>query len=668
MKKILFVITEIAPLDRGGIGTFSKNMIKMFSGKFQMAFLYCGNTGPNAVEKAYPDLKFYYPPLSGQELKAKAAMDISEILSETIDSIFQKDIYDYVEFVDWGGWAHQTIMLKRSGMSNIPWSTTIAVRVHSTEHALRKYEHRMLSLRDGETSDFEMASLMLADLVICHVAPLAKLIADEIKNLFGRDIVDKIFVTSMPVYIVGQESKESIVANRKTNIVFSSKTQQIKRPDLFVQGTAAFLKNQENYDGDIVFAAHINEDAYTRSVLSLIPRELKNRFVHDRNLTPKDRDDAIAKGITVFTAEYESFCFAAYEASLSGSLVVLNSVNPAFADGTVWVDGANCIKFDGTSKDLSAALQKAFARKIPLQSVRDKLPEPQIYIPAEKPAHKKRPSVDILILVNNWQRMGGTINSIRLNAFDPETSLHLFQTQDALQDANLQETTCKQLAGQLNILHQGANCIEALAQCAQESNADYILSISSGDELSPDIFYAFQRACAYEDIDVYSSWTRNPGGEGYINRFYGAMTLNAWRYNLIAPPLAFYKTQLLRDYFKKAKGRIFNYYAMHLHFSMTGANYVISPRNECINSNPYNEYSIHDSNHVEKSAFFRAILLEFVQMHPPTLAILMAKPELNQPVMTTNRALPSFDTYIYRKYIKKIKFIDNILRFFGIVR
>ncbi len=668
MKKLLFIVTEIAPLDRGGIGTFSRNIIREFFGKFSIAFLYCGNAPHEALEREYPEIRFHFLPRESKPLFEKTAAQISEVIAGTLDIIFQKEIFDYIEFMDWGGWAHQTIMLKRSGASNIPASTVIAVRIHSTEHALRKYEHRLLSLGDGETSDFELGSILLADSVVCHVAPIAALITNEIKSLFGKDISGKIIITSMPVYIRGNEKNSSITASHSTNIVFSSKTQQIKRPDLFVTGASLFLERNKAYNGKIIFAAHMNEDVYTRSVLSLIPKEKKDFFVYDKNIAGKERDAIISGGITVFPAEYESFCFAAYEASMTGSIVVLNETNPAFADGTPWEDGVNCIKFDGTAEGLCAALERAASLGAPLQSVRRNLPEPQIVIPFLPPkSQASPPSVDILICAHDLKGLGNTMQSIQLNGFGEETAIHVFLTHEAIRAMEAVPGLRDKVGGRFRILPQGAAPIAALRTCAAESNADYILFLPAGDELSPNILDAFIKSSKNNDIDVFSSWTCNVHQGGHINRFYGAMPLNGWRANLVASSLAFYKTTLIRDYFKKAGGRVFNFYAMHLHLSMTGANYVISNRHESINNNSYHEYSIHDSPPMEKSAFFRALLLDFLPIPPPTLAILMARPELTQTSGSSGKTLPTFDTYIYRKYIRRIKFIDNILRRLKIV-
>lgn len=669
MKKLLFVVTEIAPLDKGGIGTFSRNMVRRFSGEFSMAFLYCGNILPEAIKREYPDIKFYFLPCGLRELSGKTAAQISELLAETLDFIFQTDVFDYVEFMDWGGWAHQSIMLKRSGKSNISHSTVIAVRIHSTEHALRKYEHRLLSLHDGVASDFELTSVLLADLVICHVAPIAKLVVDEIKSLFGKDITHKIAVTPMPVYINGDEEEHSTIATESTEIVFSSKTQQIKRPDVFVHGVSAFLEKNKNHEGDVVFAAHINEDTYTRSVFSLIPKRLMHRFVYDRFFKKEERDGAIANGITVFPAEYESFCFAAYEASLLGSIVVLNETNPAFSEATPWVDGVNCIKFDGTADGLCLALERVISLKQPLQSIRGRLPEAQIIIPdLSGPRRQAPPLIDIVIYAKDLKDMGDTMSSIKLNSFGNETDVHLFLADEAAQSLETDSVTRDKIAGRFSVVPSATNPVELLGACAQKSKSDYILFIASGNQLAPDLLATFKKSFEHYDADVFSTWTRNLHHGGHLNRYYGAMPLNAWRYNMIASPLAFYKTSLLKKYFKKAGGRLFNFYAMHMYLSMTGADYVISSRNECITDNPYHEYCIHDSGAIERAAFFRAILFEMLQVPPPTLAILMAKPELMQLTASgPGKGLPSFDTYIYRKYIKKVKILDNILRYLKIV-
>jgi hypothetical protein len=67
--------------------------------------------------------------------------------------------------------------------------------------------------------------------------------------------------------------------------------------------------------------------------------------------------------VTIFSTAYESFCLAAHEAALLGSMVVVNNNNPAFGDDTPWIDEENCFKFDGGIRHLTERLQYIWSNR-----------------------------------------------------------------------------------------------------------------------------------------------------------------------------------------------------------------------------------------------------------------------------------------------------------------
>jgi hypothetical protein len=116
--------------------------------------------------------------------------------------------------------------------------------------------------------------------------------------------------------------------------------------------------------------------------------------------------------VAIFPGAFETFCFAAYEASLAGALVVLNTTNIGFGDGTPWIDGVNCLKFDGSIGGLRDLLSQiftsdSFSRRIgqlrPIDYKHANAPywmkgqEPK-YAPRSKP---DKSSVPVSILIPN---------------------------------------------------------------------------------------------------------------------------------------------------------------------------------------------------------------------------------------------------------------------------
>jgi glycosyltransferase involved in cell wall biosynthesis len=88
----------------------------------------------------------------------------------------------------------------------------------------------------------------------------------------------------------------------------------------------------------------------------VVPKQFETSIIFLEEERSEVRNQKIEGQISVFTSEYESFCLAAYEASLGGSIPFLNFNNPSFDDASRWRDKVNCIKFDGSADDLCEKL------------------------------------------------------------------------------------------------------------------------------------------------------------------------------------------------------------------------------------------------------------------------------------------------------------------------
>nr|WP_276557418.1 glycosyltransferase family 2 protein [Prosthecomicrobium hirschii] len=192
------------------------------------------------------------------------------------------------------------------------------------------------------------------------------------KRLYGfrDDEWDPRFILHPPPVLLDYSNQptRSIVPDAETAIIFGSKLQRIKNPATFIRGCVGFLRTSREFRGTVRLLAHDFDGFYADQIKALVPTDLSSRITFSPGAP--DRNESIAQGISVLSSDFESYCLAAYEASLLGGIVVLNNSNPAFGNNTAWIDGVNCIKYDGSALSLVAALRRAATLCAPLDIVR----------------------------------------------------------------------------------------------------------------------------------------------------------------------------------------------------------------------------------------------------------------------------------------------------------
>jgi glycosyltransferase involved in cell wall biosynthesis len=265
----------------------------------------------------------------------------------------------YVEFPDWGAVGFASLQEKRLGLAFE--RATMAVRLHTSDSMLSATESKPVDRASLALYDLERKSLADCDLVIGQVGSTAHAM-QTFFDFHDDEWLNRLVIDAPPVVLDhGAEAASSIVPDADTPIVFSSKIQRIKRPDVFVRGCSDFLRKHPEYRGTVHLMAMAPDPVYRDEIARLVPADLAHRFVFDGAAGSEARHELIRRSVCVFPNTFESFCLAAYEASLSGALCIVNRANPAFADESPWIDGDNCLRFDGTPADLSRALAKAFA-------------------------------------------------------------------------------------------------------------------------------------------------------------------------------------------------------------------------------------------------------------------------------------------------------------------
>ncbi len=376
MTMKVFVTRELFPFTAGGIGRVVANMLATATDaeRRSMAVLYVGDSvEEDAFAQVYPGVTFlawpheryrgvdakghWYPPM--------AAFGHSTLHWESVHVLQGLEEFEvlhgapaYVEFIDWGAAAFAPSQRRRSGTGL--QSTLLAVRLHTTDSILSDFEPRPQDVARLALFDLERKALADCDIIVGQLPP----VAEAFRVFYGfaeADWLPRLVQHAPPVLLDNIAVAEAThQLDLKTPLLFTSKLQDIKRPDVFIRGCVQFMQERPEYEGVIVFLAHSFNAPYQSYINSLIPVALRKRVVFVKGVNGASREQRIAKSVCVFPSPWESFCLAAYEAGLSGALCLLNERNPAFGDNTPWIDGENCGKFDGTGEGLAAALHRLF--------------------------------------------------------------------------------------------------------------------------------------------------------------------------------------------------------------------------------------------------------------------------------------------------------------------
>jgi len=382
----VFVTRELYPFTAGGIGRAIANLLDTHAGVrggHEFAVVYLGQPlGETGFRERYPGTVlidaspssyvesdtdgFHYPPadqFSTHPLHAESvrAMQALKRLANEHGPL------DYVEFSDWGAVAFASLQEKRLGLAF--QDTTLAVRLHTSDSVLSATESKPVDQASLILYDLERKALADCDLLIGQVPATARWM-QRFFDFPDSEWLPRLRIDPPPVRLEhGAPALASVVAQSATSIVFSSKIQRIKRPDVFVRGCCEFLKANPAYAGRIVLAAIAQDVDYLDVVKRLVPPDLADRFSFIQDATPEQRARLIAGSVCVFPGSFESFCLAAFEASMSGALCIVNESNPAFSRESAWIDAVNCVKFDGGASGLSRALTRAFSMEQALQPV-----------------------------------------------------------------------------------------------------------------------------------------------------------------------------------------------------------------------------------------------------------------------------------------------------------
>ncbi|GEL71623.1 glycosyltransferase [Myxococcus virescens] len=261
--------------------------------------------------------------------------------------------FDVVEFIDFHGWAFCSLQEKRLGLAFA--QTTLSVRLHSTSGILMPLEPNTLEVENLGRYEIERKALFDADVVVAHLPCIASI--NQRFYGFDEQWLRKVRVEFPPVVVDAAPVPAPPIPATQRNLVFITKIQPLKHPDVFVRAAVLLMRGWPEYAGKAVLACHSFDSSYLAEIKGLVPTDLMDRFVFMK--PGPDRDVLMRSGVVAITSRFESLNLTAYESSVAGGRLVLNAECAAFGDDSPFVDGVNCHKYDGTVDGLAATLRKA---------------------------------------------------------------------------------------------------------------------------------------------------------------------------------------------------------------------------------------------------------------------------------------------------------------------
>lgn len=529
---ICFVATELYPFTRGGIGVLCANLMEQSaSPDVATTFLYVGDQPISSEQFAfhYPHARLVvaehearrnprYEELPGWAFSSGewhrrsfvAMLAIEQMLDDGVD-------LDWIEFQDFGGLGAVTLAERVLNSAFRP--LRVAVRIHGAESTIRLSEPRFGQLEHLWTMDLERSALLQADLVVSHAAGVEDYVRAAL-GPHGRNVGQTWIVQTPPILgnrflrfsqSIGTDQERP----KQRNIVFASKIQDIKRPKVFVRGCAEYFSAAgADRPGDAIIMTACDEGAWASLTASLTEYQLE-RFRLLPLTGTEDRMRVFAESVVVIPGPYESLCLLAFEAAACGAILVLNGNNPAFDDDSVWVDGVNAIKFDGTSKGLASALTVATSQNTPVRQRPYRPPAPSTpYWQEDRQVagggeHVVNGTVGVVVTnYNLGEYLGSAIRSVVSGTRAPDKLMIVDDASSAVGErAFIEEAVAYAQEGgvEASAVFLAAN--RGLAAARNEAldclDTDYVIFLDADDLLEPGfIKRAADALDAHHDVDV----------------------------------------------------------------------------------------------------------------------------------------------------------------------
>lgn len=384
MASVCFVLDELYPFTSGGIGRLAHNLIqherergvhelhlivptrcpidaRVFTATFGSAVrLHRVELLPTPKQR----LAWWWRDsrtLLRQGLReSHAVFDVLQRLAR------EGTVFDFIEFTDFLGWGAVSVDRRRA-----LGHARIVVRLHAGFGFLAALEERTLAGSEHNQAQLEKRAVAGADLVVAHLPGPARQL---FSYYFGEAPRTATTMIALPPVVWPSVVAVAVMRRSAPDILFLSKIQAVKNPELFIDACTAFFDRHPSYAGRAELACHAMESNYRSSVLARIPARWRDKIVWRPPLSAAEWRERVPGSIVVVPSTFESLCLLAYEAIAAGAVVCVNASCPAFSEDSPWADGDNCLKFAPAATALAEVLELAVFGELRLQT---RLPAPE---------------------------------------------------------------------------------------------------------------------------------------------------------------------------------------------------------------------------------------------------------------------------------------------------
>lgn len=369
-RAVAFAAEELFPFGPGGIGRLVHHLVRqaLAEGIPRVHLFLPASLGARTAEVQ----ALFGPAVTASTFDASApgALARSHALARHVAAhCAAHDAYDWIELPDFRGLGFATLQLGATvGLRHEP---ALRVRVHGPNTLIAWHEQERLDDERATQFELERQALTLADLVIAPSVPVRDAVATFFR--LGEGWRRRVTIALPPR---GSAPDETRTPPAGQDVIFPTKFQRIKRPDLFVAGASALMRRRPAWRGRAILAAHRNEGVEA-PLFRELPAAQRARFEW-APWSAAERAEHFAGQVVVVPSDFETLSLAAWEAAAVGARVVGSTRCPAFMEGSPWAAWPGFHGFDGTLEGLVAALERALDAPVPgpLSAPAGPLPRP----------------------------------------------------------------------------------------------------------------------------------------------------------------------------------------------------------------------------------------------------------------------------------------------------
>lgn len=417
MTRTLFILDELYPVDRGGIGRLMFNIVqhaKQDSPALDLHFL-LGRQKPADHEVLTQALsgaaQVHYLDKPAEISEWLGVADISKSIASnpSLNQPFQNGLkvlgsalrlqeqvgaFDHIEIPDHMGLGAVLLMVREAGLAF--QEAEITCRLHSSLSAILAVEPFYHARSDwiAPRIECERYSLHHADRVVAHIPAIATF--NHVHFDFAPEWIEKVEVAFPPAIWPAAPCAPNTLPD-EPDFIFTSRFQPFKRPDLFIKAACTFLDETPDYSGKFRLISYGYNAEYIDGLRLMIPERFLTRIMLEVNLSGEKRAEAMARAIIVQPSVFESLCALAYEVAANQNPILLAQDCAAFGGFDRWVDGENCLFFAPTPAALAKTMQKAINWR-PSRPV-DTTPDPAYFSQPARPTKTPKSGAAPTVLV-----------------------------------------------------------------------------------------------------------------------------------------------------------------------------------------------------------------------------------------------------------------------------